>query len=115
MPDQRRFKRIPFDSPIRIVSEVNAQLIDISLKGALLAKPADWNGAPQQSITIVLPLDNEGTAIRMEGRVAHVEDGRIGVVCEHIDVDSITHLRRLVELNIGDAELLHRELSELGR
>jgi hypothetical protein len=115
MPDQRRFKRIPFDGPVRIVSEVNAQLIDISLKGALLAKPANWSGAPQQAITIVVPLDGEGTTIRMEGRVAHVEDTRIGVVCEHIDVDSITHLRRLVELNTGDAELLQRELSELGR
>ncbi len=115
MTEQRRFKRIPFDGPVRIVSEVNAQLIDISLKGALLAKPADWEGAVQQPITIVIPLDGDGMNIRMEGRVAHVDDQRIGVVCVHIDVESITHLRRLVELNTGDSELLQRELSELGK
>ncbi len=115
MTEQRRFKRIPFDTPVRIVSEVSAQLIDISLKGALLVKPSDWTGAPQQPITIVVPLDSDGASIRMEGRVAHVEGNRIGVVCRHIDVDSITHLRRLVELNTGDTELLQRELSELGK
>ena len=30
-----------------------------------------------------------------------------------IDLDSITHLRRLVELNLGDEKLLERELSHL--
>lgn len=115
MAEQRRFKRIPFDGSVRIVSEVGAQLIDISMKGALLVKPPNWSGAPRQPITIVIPLDNEGACIRMEGCVAHVTDARLGVVCEHIDVDSITHLRRLVELNTGDPELLQRELSELGK
>lgn len=114
-PDKRRFIRIPFDSPVRIVSEVPTQLLDISLKGALLARPENWSGSMNQPINIVIPLDGDGTAIRMEGRVAHIEDTRIGMVCEHIDVDSITHLRRLVELNVGDSALLQRELSELGK
>jgi hypothetical protein len=33
--------------------------------------------------------------------------------CENIDIDSITHLRRLVDLNAGDASLLDREFSAL--
>ncbi len=33
--------------------------------------------------------------------------------CEHIDIDSITHLKRLIELNLGDEALLHRELAHL--
>lgn len=115
MTEQRRFKRIPFDSKVRIVSEVSAQLIDISLKGALLTKPSDWSGAPNQPITIVVALGADGAAIRMEGHVAHVENSRVGVVCDHIDLESITHLRRLVELNTGDVELLQRELPELGK
>jgi len=55
-----------------------------------------------------------GGAIRMQARVAHVAGGRIGLEREHIDIDSITHLRRLVELNLGDPALLERELHELG-
>jgi hypothetical protein len=49
----------------------------------------------------------------MEGIVAHHHDAVLGVRCKAIDLDSITHLRRLVELNRGDAEDLQRELSAL--
>ena len=54
-------------------------------------------------------------SIRMDVTVAHVEDQHIGFRCEHIDLDSITHLRRLVELNVGDIDILNRELSALGQ
>jgi hypothetical protein len=30
-----------------------------------------------------------------------------------MEIDSITHLRRLVELNLGDEALLERELEQL--
>jgi len=50
----------------------------------------------------------------MEGHLAHVGDNNtVGIRCESIDLDSISHLRRLVELNLGDPELLNRELSAL--
>jgi len=49
----------------------------------------------------------------MDGRIANQRDDMMGIVCEHIDVDSMTHLRRLVELNMGDTSLLERELHAL--
>jgi hypothetical protein len=39
---------------------------------------------------------------------------RIGYRWEKIDLDSFSQLKRLVELNLGDPELLNRELSALG-
>jgi hypothetical protein len=51
----------------------------------------------------------------MAGEVVHREWTLVGVRCVEIDLESISHLRRLVELNLGDAELLHRELSALVR
>ena len=113
--EQRRFKRIPFDMPARIISTTTVRVIDVSLKGALIFKPPLWKGSKGDSISIEIPLDSGATVIRMDMRVAHIEAERIGLVCEHIDLDSITHLRRLVELNLGDDELLHRELAELGQ
>jgi hypothetical protein len=35
--------------------------------------------------------------------------------CNAIDIDSVTHLRRLVELNLGNSEQLNKELSQLSR
>lgn len=52
--------------------------------------------------------------IKMDITVAYIEDQQIGLDCKGIDLDSITHLRRLVELNLGDANLLKRELMALG-
>lgn len=49
----------------------------------------------------------------MEISLAWARDGLLGFECQHIDLDSISHLRRLVELNLGDEELLERELALL--
>ena len=51
--------------------------------------------------------------IAMQMRVVHVEGKRVGLRCEHIDLDSITHLRKLVEMNCGDSAQLERELANL--
>lgn len=112
--ERRRFTRIRFASMARIDGEIPALLIDISLKGVLLARPEHWSGAIGQAIAVEVFLDADAAVIRLEGCVAHLEDTRIGVLCQHIDMDSITHLRRLIELNAGDPELLQRELAQLG-
>ena len=112
--ERRRFTRIQFASAARIDGAVNAQLIDISLKGVLLARPEHWSGGIGQAIAVEVFLDADAAVIRMLGCVARLEGTRIGVLCRHIDMDSITHLRRLIELNAGDPTLLQRELAQLG-
>ena len=47
--------------------------------------------------------------------VVHQEGHEIGVQCNGIDIDSVSLLRRLIELNLGNDEQLHRELSQLTR
>ncbi|CAA9891816.1 conserved hypothetical protein [Candidatus Methylobacter favarea] len=61
-----------------------------------------------------LTLDlSEPVQITMALTVAEVVGSTAGFKCEHIDMDSITRLRRLLELNLGDSELLKRDLSAL--
>jgi hypothetical protein len=50
----------------------------------------------------------------MDVLIAHHENEELGLHCKDIDIDSITHLRRLIELNLGNPALLERELSALG-
>ena len=45
--------------------------------------------------------------------VVHETDNETGLQCNAIDIDSVTHLRRLVELNLGDSDQLNKELSQL--
>lgn len=112
--DRRHFWRAAFHSPVRLVSSAGtteAELIDLSLKGALVEvdKPSLQVGDRCQ---IHLALSPE-VAIQMATVVTHVEGRKLGLRSEHTDLDSITHLRRLVELNAGDPDLLDRELSAL--
>jgi len=116
--EHRLFSRIPFEATVHITSvdgSWDCPLIDISLKGLLLSKPEGWSGAIDDPFLVELELSGSDASIRMDVTVAHVEDQHIGFRCEHIDLDSITHLRRLVELNVGDIDILNRELSALGQ
>ncbi|MBL3528222.1 MAG: PilZ domain-containing protein [gamma proteobacterium endosymbiont of Lamellibrachia anaximandri] len=114
--ERRRFRRVLFDAPMRISvgdKSYETTLVDLSLKGALAVCPADWSGQPDQSVELDIKLGDTETRIRMQASQAHIGDGTIGFLCNTIDMESITHLRRLVELNTGDAELLERELEAL--
>ncbi len=115
--ERRRFHRILFDAHTRIEADgqtLETQLIDISLKGALAQMPDHWQPDPGQPVLLHVILDEGGTEITMHALCAHVEADRIGFLCDEIDMDSISRLKRLVEWNIGDEELLQRDLAALG-
>lgn len=115
--DKRRFQRFPFDAKAEIVNEagrVDSQLLDVSLKGALLALPSGWTAEPGSAHELSFSLEGSDSNITMQARLAHIEEGCIGFQCTSIDLDSVTELKRLVELNLGDHQLLERELAQLG-
>jgi hypothetical protein len=115
--ERRRFHRILFDAPVRISNDSNDEaitsLIDISLNGALLIRPDNWQGNPGQLVELTVLLDDAESRILMEAQVTHLDADTMGLRCNNIDMESIGHLRRLVELNLGDAQLLERDLDAL--
>ena len=115
--EQRRFRRISFETQAFIShgkDRWETQLLYISLKGALLALPSGWKGVVDQRLDLELVIEDGALIMRMETKVVHIEQDHLGLCCLHIDLDSMAHLRRLVELNLGDADLLNRELHSLG-
>lgn len=115
-PNKRRFARVLFNTPalLNYHGKIwHGHIVDISLKGALFALTEHNTLTLQEDRACALNIAlNEGSMrIKMEGLIAHHEENRIGLTCRHIDIDSITHLRRLIELNLGDETLLERELS----
>jgi hypothetical protein len=117
MEQRRHFFRVLFAAPASLRwagGQSACEVHDLSLKGALVATPPGVRLATGAACMIEIPLGgDEDARITMEGIVAHHHDAVLGVRCKAIDLDSITHLRRLVELNRGDAEDLQRELSAL--
>lgn len=115
--ERRNFWRAVFHSPVRLTTsdgDACAQLLDISLKGALLETGSAWHGKPGEECRLYLELAPDVT-ISMLTTIMHIEGRHIGLRCASIDLESITHLRRLVELNSGDPAILDREFGSLVR
>jgi len=90
------------------------QLIDISLKGVLVEKPASQSVEQGDEFRLRLPLTStDDKNIQMELKVAHVEEDKVGFTWESIDAKSFTHLQRLITYNLGDAREVERELETL--
>lgn len=116
MTSKRRFTRIPFDTLAFLVSDTarhETELLDISLNGALVNDPQANELNLDDTVRLEVHLQDPGKVITMVGHIAHRENERLGIHCETIDLDSITQLRRLVELNLDDPGMLHRELAAL--
>lgn len=116
--DRRRFLRLPFQGSGRITlrgKDYSFKLDDISLKGALVRihpMPPDIDDNDEVDFRLMLP----GTEADIEASacIAHRDASQLGLEFSMIDIDSITMLRRIIELNSGNAEEVDYELGYLG-
>lgn len=113
--ERRKFSRILFDAHVELAQgefHWRASLLDISLKGLLLQQTLPVEVLHNQPILVKILL-SDSTCIAMSVMLAHQHHNQTGLMCTSIDIDSVSHLRRLIELNLGDASAAERELSEL--
>ncbi|RZL06602.1 MAG: PilZ domain-containing protein [Rubrivivax sp.] len=117
--ERRQFTRVAFASGAELITtqeHLLCQVLDISLKGVLLQLPAGHPPQVGMPCLVKLPLGAGAPGdivISMAGELAHVEGSHAGVLCRSIDIESITHLRRLIEVNLGDPLASERELKAL--
>lgn len=114
--ERRHFARVSFDAPAELIT-VDARLkvgvLDLSLKGALLKLSGPERVAMGEPCLLSIRLDGAEQRIVMGAEVAHLDGDRAGLILRSIDIESVTHLRRLIEVNLGEAHLLERELKAL--
>lgn len=114
--ERRRFSRIAFHRPATFRAEGAATtvgVLDVSLKGALLEVPAALPAEPGVRCSLTIHLDAGESVIQLDGEVAHRSGSKLGVRCTSVDLESVGHLRRVLELSLADEHLLDRELATL--
>ncbi len=114
--NRRRFTRIIFDAKCTLSSaghEWQVTLIDICLKGALVECHHDIPVNLGDQVELKIMLEGSDIVITMPARINHKLDNRVGFQAMSMQLDDVSHLRRLVELNLGDSVLLERELVHL--
>jgi hypothetical protein len=116
-PRQRRFTRIPFHVPGQLEvqgGKLPCEVVNVSLKGALVELTGGPIPTQGSSCAVTIDLDpGSGARIRMDGDVAHQTGRTVGIRCDELDLESVLHLRRILEFNVGDEAVVLRELGEL--
>ena len=116
--NRRRFQRILFDAPCELHQDDRlwySQVVDISLKGVLMRRPDHWQDSEASGpFEVIISLADQASAIVMALKLRHAGPHLLGFACQYVDIESAGHLKRLVELNLGDSDLLNRELQVLG-
>lgn len=118
MDNRRQFTRVLFSIKAELTIDeqcFEATLHDISLNGALVNIKTNGNSLLRQLGLLTFQLNETSTQVTMNVAVVHQEGDEIGLQCNGIDIDSVSYLRRLVELNLGDEAQLNKELSQLSR
>ena len=87
-----------------------ARLIDISIKGALIELTRESPSLLVKPFELKIDLEEGAAKINLQCRAVHRAARRVGLYFTRTDVESLTHLRRLISLNSGDAEKTLDEL-----
>jgi hypothetical protein len=114
--ERRNHNRIPFTAEVLMQSgheEWSCNLLDISLKGMLVEPPENLDININNPCGMALFL-GENISIHARVKITHTANGNWGLKWLQIDIRSLQHLRRLIELNSDNPDMLVRELEELG-
>lgn len=116
MPDHRLFHRIRF--VVKTDIETNgksceATLVDISLKGALVTFPHELHPEKGLPCQLTIHLDESDIRLIFSGEIVHTHEKLTGIKFTLTDLDSMIHLRRLLELNTADPDQVRSELNSL--
>lgn len=112
--NNRHFRRIQFDAEVTLKASEKVstgQLFDVALKGAMVGteKPLSFDLGEKCELCIILP--GSPISLNFQAELVHKEELCYGFKFISEDLATLTHLRKLIELNTGDAEATRSELS----
>ncbi len=143
MTENRRFKRLPFDAaacieflyqdevlsdplkaalsnPNRLIPltkgksiQVTGEVLDLSIKGALVLPEFELPIDTGRKVLLEIQLNGTDLSLEFEAELVHKGQKRLGFQFIRTDPESMMHLRRFLELNLGSDELVAREISIL--
>lgn len=111
--DERRFRRVSFATEVLLQAgqqRFRCELLDIALKGALLECSETVSLPVGTRADLTIPLPESTIVLRFDAELVHREGNHLGFQFLHEELETFTHLRKLLELNTGDPEGIRSEL-----
>lgn len=113
MENRRKFHRVPFVSECKISCgdlAWDGELLDISLRGALFQLPESASLERGANCYLDIILADGNIHLQFESELAHQEGDHYGFRFLSENLETLTHLRRLLELNLGEDDVMKREI-----
>ena len=113
MEERRKFVRVKFLAEVEVVyfdNTYRAELLDLSLKGALIHPKDEIPMGLGNSWHIIISLAAKDLDLEFKAELAHLNGEKLGLKFLTQDIDTMTHLRRLLELNVCDHDRITQEL-----
>lgn len=113
MTERRNFQRIPFATKAEINCNSNkyhGELLNISLQGALVQGIEDIPLKKGRRCELLISLMDSEITLQFEVDIIYNQKNRLGLKFISEDIETASHLRRLLELNIASSEEIDREI-----
>ncbi len=115
--NRRRFTRVPFCVDAVLSKEDEkwpVRLVDLSIRGALLELPEDVELQLSDEYFLTVRLEGSTIDLRFKSKPVRQDKNRGGFTLIATDIETLTHIRTLLEYNTGDPDGVMRELLALG-
>lgn len=112
--NRRRFSRVDFVTEASLEVKGNrypARLLNLSLQGCLLEVLELSGQTTGLKGVIYFTLSGSEITLCFKGLLAHRSGECLGYCFEQIDLESMIHLRALLEHNLGNSAQVEREVS----
>jgi len=120
MLERRKFSRVNFTGTCVLVfdkktehHDFEAALIDISLNGALISINPIVVDLEEELIQLHLALEGSEIELILNGVVCHQQETLLGMQFGKLSIETTSHLKRLIELNIASHVDMEREFAQL--
>lgn len=110
----RHFRRIPFKAEVTLGSGQDSwtgELLDVAMKGAMVGTDTALPLSPGAKYSLCISLPGTPISLDFQAELVHSEESCYGFKFISENLETLTHLRKLIELNTGDAETTRSELS----
>ncbi len=117
MKEHRRFNRADMHTKgfFEYNGKIDFIITNVSLNGVLVEIEEPVEIEDKTDVSLIIQLSSSNLKIKTKSRLLHREDHHLGFRFEEIDVESMIHLRRLVELNSQTPDEIAEELLFLKR
>jgi len=114
LKEHRYFSRINFTVTAKLKFAgllYDAELLDLSLKGALVQTKEEVPMKKGDTAELKFDLNGPDISMSFNAELVHTHKNNLGFKFNSLDIVTMTHLRRLLELNTGNSALITDELS----